>query len=198
MKKRPQYEKIGAVALAGLCVFLVFRLVSEIMGNPSPSTQPATTLSRSYQASAPAAKKSPNKAKSSSGTASELEMQSLGKYKPKPLPDLGRNPFDFGPPPLTPAQRAAQAQAARAAAGGAMTASTASAQPTMPLRAIGYQDRIGVGPEAYLVDSKDVFIVHNGDIVSRRFKIIKITSMIVEIQDGASGEKAQLPIPVVQ
>ena len=195
MKKRTQVEKIGVVALVGLCAFLVFRVVSEFMGSPSPSTPAQNTLSTSYLKSTPAAKSSPNKA-NSSDAASSLEMQSLDQYKPRPLPDLTRDPFGFGAPPLTPAQKAAQA--ARAA-GGAMTASSAGpAQPRIPLRAIGYQDRIGVGPEAYLVDSDDVFIVHDGDVVSRRFKVVRITSMIVEVQDGASGEKAQLPIPVVQ
>ena len=68
----------------------------------------------------------------------------------------------------------------------------------MPLRAIGYSEKLGVGPEAYLTDADQVYIVHDGDVVSRRFKVLKITSLIVEIQDGASGEKAQLPIPLVQ
>ena len=79
-----------------------------------------------------------------------------------------------------------------------MTASTTAGPAGMPLRAIGYSERRGVGPEAYLVDTNDVYIVHDGDLVSQRFKVLKITSLIVEVQDGASGEKAQLPIPLVQ
>jgi hypothetical protein len=195
MKKRAQIEKIGVVALAGLCVFLIFRLVSEIMGNPTPDTKPATTLSEPSQKPASSAKDAAKKAKGSASSDSKLEMQILDKYEAKPLPDLGRNPFDFGPPPLTPAQKAAQA--ARGI-GGAMTGSSAPAPPHMPLRAIGYSERTGVGPEAYLTDADNVFVVHDGDVVSKRFKVLKITSMVVEIQDGASGEKAQLPIPVVQ
>lgn len=195
MKRRPLYEKIGVAVLAGLCLFLIFRLASELMGNPSPSTQSATPVSRSYQNSASAPNKSAKKADASSNTVSALEMQSLQKYKAKSLPDLSRDPFNFGPPPLTPAQRAAQATRG---IDGAMTASSGPVQPSIPLRAIGYQDRIGVGPEAYLADSNDVFVVHDGDVISKRYKVLKITSMIVEIQDGASGEKAQLPIPVVQ
>ena len=195
MKNRKTVEKIGVVALAGFCVFLVFRLVSEIMGNPSPSTQTGTTASTSYLKSAPPAGKASKKAGASSASGSAFEMQPLDKYLPKPLPDLSRDPFDFGPPPLTPAQKA---RLAAGATGGAMTASSAPAAPKIPLRAIGYSEKNGVGPEAYLVDSDDVFIVHDGDVVSKRFKVLKITSMIVEVQDGASGEKSQLPIPVVQ
>ena len=180
--------------MAGFCLFLVYKLVKELMGNSTGVVQPET---RSYLSSSnrAQAKSGAGKASSSPNPGSVFDLQSIGKYQPKPLPDLPRDPFDFGPPPLTPAQKAA-----RAAQGihGAMTAGAGPAESHIPLRAIGYSEKIGVGPEAYLADSDDVFIVHDGDVVSKRFKILKITSMVVEVQDGASGERSQLPIPVVQ
>jgi hypothetical protein len=195
MKDRTKAEKIGAVVLAGICVFLIFRLVSEIMGHPAAVAQPET---KSYlRPPNPAqAKSRAGKTSSSPNWGSALEMQTIEKYQPKPLPALSRDPFDFGPLPLTPAQKARQAAAA--AAGSAMTASSGPAGTHISLRAIGYSEKPGVGPEAYLADADDVFVVHDGDVVSKRFRILKITSTIVEVQDGASGEKSQLPIPVVQ
>ena len=194
MNKRKKLEKIGAVVLVALCVFLVFKLVSEIMGNPNPSESQKTTATSYFPPSA--SPKSPaGKSASATSLDSAPQIQPLAKYLTKPAPDISRDPFDFGPPPLTPAQKAMQA--ARAAAG-AMSASSAASSPQMPLRAIGYSEKLGVGPEAYLTDADQVYIVHDGDVVSRRFKVLKITSLIVEIQDGASGEKAQLPIPLVQ
>ena len=191
MKSRTKAEKIGVAVLAGLCLFLVYRLVSELMGSP---TGVAQTETRSYlPASGPAQAKPQAGKASSSGSA--FDMQAIEKYTPKPLPDINRDPFDFGQAPLTPAQKAAGG-AQRIP--GAMTASSAPAAPQIPLRAIGYSDNAGTGPEAYLADSDDVFVVHNGDVVSKRFKVLRITSMMVEVQDGASGEKSQLPIPVVQ
>jgi hypothetical protein len=195
MKNRTHIEKIGIAALAGLCVFLVFKLVSEIMGSPAGGGKPETKVSAQAPKPAPA-NNAAKKSTSPPNSGSAVQVQPLDEYRPKPLQDLGRNPFDFGPPPLTPAQKAMQA--ARAAAGGAMTASTTAGPPGIPLRAIGYSEKHGVGPEAYLVDTNDVYIVHDGDLVSKRFRILKITSLIVEVQDGASGEKAQLPIPLVQ
>ena len=195
MKDRTKAEKIGVVILAGICVFLIFRLVSEIMGFPATVAQPET---KSYlpPPNSAQAKSQAGKTSSSLNWASALEMQAIEKYQPKPLPALSRDPFDFGPPPLTPAQKARQAAAA--AAGSAMTASSGPAGTHISLRAIGYSEKPGVGPEAYLTDSDDIFVVHDGDVVSKRFRILKITSMNVEVQDGASGEKSQLPIPVVQ
>ncbi|TAM79527.1 MAG: hypothetical protein EPN47_17120 [Acidobacteria bacterium] len=191
MKNRKNIEKAGAVVLAGLCLFLVFRLVSEFTGNPAASAQPEATVS------APAPKSAPDptkKAAASAGSVTSMQVQNLDEYRPKPLPGVGRNPFDFGAPQLTPAQKAMMARA------DAMTASTSSGPlfPQIPLRAIGYSERRGIGAEAYLTDTDEVYIVHDGDIVSKRFRILKITSMNVEVQDGASGEKAQLPIPLVQ
>ncbi|HXH51158.1 MAG TPA: hypothetical protein VNM47_17600 [Terriglobia bacterium] len=195
MKNRSNIEKIGIVALAGLCVFLVFKIVSAFVSTPAGVENAGPKVSAQAPKSAPA-NNATKKSTASSNSGSALQVQSLDEYRPKAFPDLSRNPFDFGPPPLTPAQRAMQA--AQAAGGGAMTASTTAGPAGMPLRAIGYSEKHGVGPEAYLVDTNDVYIVHDGDLVSQRFKILKITSLIVEVQDGASGEKAQLPIPLVQ
>lgn len=193
MKMRKQFEKWGKIALAGLCVLLVFRLVSEIKGSPSMADDPDQTVSQP-----PAKPVSPEKSNSGKGTVSVkldsgFQLQALEEYVSKPLPDVNRNPFDYGAPPVTPAQRAAQAARSAAAA-----ASSAAVQSRIPLRAIGYSERIGIGPEAYLTDADQVYVVHDGDVVSRRYKILRITSSIVEIQDGATGEKTQLPIPVVQ
>ena len=193
MKNRTKAEKIGAVVLAGLCIFLVYKLVSELMGNPAGVAQSETKSYLPSPNSAQAKSRAAN-GSSSARSGSALDMQAIEKYQPRPLPDLNRDPFDFGPPPLTPAQKAARAAQG---AQGAMTASSAAGVSHISLRAIGYSVRFG-GPEAYLVDSDDVFIVHDGDVVSKRFKILKITSMMFEVQDGASGERSQLPIPVVQ
>lgn len=192
MSNRKQLEKWGGIALAGLCVFLIVRLVSEIMGNPTPAAEPETTVSAPQPRPAQAAKSALKKGIPSPLSDSTPQLQPLDEYVPKPLPDISRNPFDFGAPPLTPAQKAALA------AGGAMTASSTPPPIQISLRAIGYSERQGVGPEAYLADTDDVYIVHNGDVVSSRYKILRITSSIVDVQDGASGEKVQLPIPQVQ
>ena len=194
MNRRKQLEKWGGIALAVLCVFLVFRLVKEIAGNSVANAAPETTVSTpaSNQAQPAGTAK-----KNGTGTAvpgSSLRLQQLDEFVPKPFPDLSRNPFDFGAPPLTPAQKAAQAVGGT---GGAMTASSGPPPMQISLRAIGYSERPS-GPEAYLADAQDVFIVHDGDVVSQRYRVLRITSNIVEVQDGTTGEKAQLPIPQVQ
>jgi hypothetical protein len=195
MITRKQFEKWGGVALAGLCVFLIFRLVSEIMGSPTPDADTESAVSMAAPSPAPQAMNSQKKGTAPAKPASTLQVQALDEFEPKPLPDISRNPFDFGAPPLTPAQRAMQA--ARGP-GGAMTASSAPPPPQIPLRAIGYSERPGSKAEAYLTDAENVYIVHDGDVLEKRYRILKITPSIVEVQDGTSGEKAQLPIPEVE
>jgi|YelNatPaOPRAMG01_1025707.scaffolds.fasta_scaffold21342_5 hypothetical protein len=194
MSTQSQFRKWGAVALGGLCVFLVFKLVSEIMGSPVKAGDPGATVSR-VQQPVPAVKSMLKSKNGIVGGNLSFEIQNLEEYAPKPLPDIDRDPFSYGPPPLTPAQRAAQA--ARAAAG-AFTATTAAAGPQIPLRAIGFAEKFIVGPEAYLTDSDQIYVVHIGDVVLQRYKITAITSTMVEVQDIATHEKVQLPIPEAQ
>lgn len=191
MSTQSQFRKWGVVALAGLCAFLVFKLVSEIMGSPVKAGDPGATVSTPQQPMPPI-KSAPKNGKSTAKAGQASQVESLEEYVAKPLPDVSRDPFNYGPPPLTPAQRAAQA------AGGAFTASTAPAAPQIPLRAIGFSEKPGVGPEAYLADSDQVYVVHAGDMVLQRYKISSITSLTVEVQDRATGERVQLPIPQVQ
>ncbi len=194
MNRRKQLEKWGGIALAVLCVFLVFRLVKEIQGNPVANAAPETTVSSPAPNQAQPAAIAGRRSAGTAVPGSSMRLQQLDEYVPKPFPDISRNPFDFGAPPLTPAQKAMQAAGG---AGGAMTASSGPPPMQISLRAIGYSER-PYGPEAYLADAQDVFIVHDGDVVSRRYKVLRITSNIVEVQDGTTGEKAQLPIPQVQ
>ena len=113
MKNRKNIEKIGIAALAGLCVFLVFKLVSEITGNPAGSGKAGTAVSVKAPKPAPA-NTGTKRSTASSNSGSTVQVQPLDEYLPRPLPDLSRNPFDFGPPPLTPAMKAMQAREARA------------------------------------------------------------------------------------
>lgn len=192
MSNRKQLEKWGAIVLGVLCVFLVFRLVSEIMGSPAPDVDADQTLSQ------PAPRQVNSETREGKAVAARAEgdpayqMQALQEFKSSPLPDVNRDPFNFGAPPVSPAQKAAEA--ARAAA----AANAPPPPPRMPFRAIGYSVKAGVGPQAFLADSDQVYVVHDGELISGRYRIIKITTSMVEVQDASSGETAQLPIPQVQ
>jgi len=192
MKSRKQFEKWGVVALAGLCVFLVFRLASEIWGNPTPVADPEETISQPAPTHLVQPQESKHQeAKAPANSDPALQVQPLEEFPPNPLPDIGRNPFDFGVEPPTPAQQAAEA--AKAAA-----INAAPPPPRIPFQAIGYSENTGLGPQAFLADSDQVYIVHDGDVISHQYKILRITPSMVEVKDGASGETAQLPIPQVQ
>lgn len=195
MSNRKKLEKWGTAVLLAFCAFLVFRLVREIMGNPVSDASADTTVEISAPKAATSARSAAVKKKSAASNSDpSLQVQPLEVYAVRPLPDISRNPFDFGVAPLTPAQKAAQS----ARTGTAMTASMVPRTPQIPLRAIGYTVKVGVGPEAFLADSQQVYVVRQGDMVSRRYKILKITPTMVEVKDGASGERSQLPIPHVQ
>lgn len=192
MSNRKQLEKWGAIALGVLCVILIFRLVSEIMGSPAPDVDPDQTLSQPASPQAHPQNRVTSKVAAAAQGDSAAQMQALQEFKSSPLPNVNRNPFNFGAAPVTPAQKAAQAAKAAAAA-----ANAPPPPPKIPFRAIGYSEKAGVGPQAFLADSDQVYVVHKGDVISHRYRVVRITPSMVEVQDGASGETAQLPIPQV-
>jgi len=190
MSTREKLKKIGSLALGAACVFLVFKLISEISGSPVEAARGQETAARSSsnppRSSKPLRKEISKLASADPG----LEFQALKEYTTRPLPENTRDPFDFPAPPLSPTQRGG-----RGIAGGGIGAGAAPAPPQISLRALGYSMREGVGGEAYLADSDQVYVVHQGNLVSKRYMILKITPSAVEVKDESSGETVHLPIP---
>jgi hypothetical protein len=189
MRKRTKFEKFGSLALGAVCVFLVFKLISEIGGSPVEAARGQETAARSSsnppRSPKPLSKEIGKLASADPG----LEIQTLKEYTTRPLPKNTRDPFDFPAPPLSPTL-----QGGRGIAGGGIGAGAAP-PPQISLRALGYSMRVGVGGEAYLADSDQVYIVHQGNLISKRYKILQITPSVVQVKDESSGETVQLPIP---
>lgn len=196
MTSRTRLEKIGSAALSTIIVFLAFKLISEISGSPVEAargqqavSQPSSRLS----GSANPLRQEINKLASADPS---LEIPQLKEYQAPPIPENARDPFDYGVPPPAQISRAGSGGGGvGAVGGGGVGGNAAPAAPQISLQALGYSVRTGVGGEAYLADSDQVYVVHQGDLVSKRYKIVKITPLMVEVQDETSGQTVQLPIP---
>ena len=190
MKPRQRLKKWIVAGLAVVCVVMLFNVISDIgksAGEAYHAQKPAAAPARLQKAPARNAAKLRDLDPS-------LQVDALKQYLSRPLPDVVRNPFDFGATPVAP-------QAGRAPGGGTTGPGGAPAippQPQVSIQAIGYSEPPGVGGEAYLADEDQVYVVHKGDVVEKRYTILRITPTQVEILDGASGETAQLSIPPSQ
>jgi hypothetical protein len=68
------------------------------------------------------------------------------------------------------------------------------AQP-IPLKFFGFANRPGEAKKVFLIKGDDTFIAGEGDIVDRRYKVVKISPTSVDIQDVVvSGPPQNIPL----
>jgi hypothetical protein len=91
-----------------------------------------------------------------------------------------------GSSPVTDAQNAGQ---------GYRTPAIPQAPP-IPLRFYGFASSAGEPKKIFLKLGEDVFVAGEGEIVDRRYKVIRISPTSVEIQDVVnSGPPQSIPLP---
>ena len=68
--------------------------------------------------------------------------------------------------------------------------------PTKPieLKYYGFANRPGEPRSIFLAHDGDVFIAREGDIVNRRYKIVRVTPNAVEILDVLSNNRQSIPL----
>jgi hypothetical protein len=63
------------------------------------------------------------------------------------------------------------------------------------LKAVGYNELPGGKKEAMVTFNDDLVVVHEGDIVGSKFKVVKINPSMVVVEDGDTHENIELPFP---
>jgi hypothetical protein len=66
--------------------------------------------------------------------------------------------------------------------------------PPIPLKFYGFANRPGQAKSIFLASGDDIFIGREGDIVSRRYKIIHIMPTQVEIEDVLNNHRESIPL----
>ncbi|MGA2413899.1 MAG: hypothetical protein ABSF59_05600 [Candidatus Sulfotelmatobacter sp.] len=67
--------------------------------------------------------------------------------------------------------------------------------PPIPLKFFGFADQVGEPKKVFLSKDDDVFIAGEGEIVDRRYKVVRISPTSVEIQDVVgSGPPQSIPL----
>lgn len=67
--------------------------------------------------------------------------------------------------------------------------------PPIPLKFFGFASRVGEPKKIFLSQNDDVWVAGEGDIVNRRYKVIRISNNSVEIQDMVvSGPPQNIPL----
>ena len=191
MKATGHIQKWGGGLLGAVALALLVNLVLQLNRGRTGNTRPV--------AGTPPSRKARTVRGAPGGAGKQKIPDELSRYDPvvkqdmmkefegRPLPELRRNPFDFveGPSAASPVQAAVQAAAA---------APQPPPPPPVTLKLMGYSEGKGGVKEAMVSDEDQVYVVHEGDSVGTRYKVIKITPTVVTVQDATLHQNVDLPV----
>jgi hypothetical protein len=66
--------------------------------------------------------------------------------------------------------------------------------PPIPLKFYGFANKPGQAKSIFLAQGEDIFIGREGDIINRRYKIIRIQQNQVEIEDVLNNNRQAIPL----
>jgi len=186
MKLTGHVEKWASGVLGAVSLVLLVNLVLQFSGvragssHPAPSSTSATPQDRFHEVSARGSEEV-------SRYDPVVRLDLLKQFQSRRLPELARNPFEFEALPAPPPPQA-QSPAAQAPA-------QPPPPPPVTLKPMGYAEKADGAGEAYVSDEEQVYVVHEGDSVAGKYKILKITPTSVTVEDVLSHRTVELPIP---
>jgi len=66
--------------------------------------------------------------------------------------------------------------------------------PPIDLKFYGFASRPGEAKRIFLSQGEDIFVASEGDIVDRRYKILRISPVSVEIEDVLNNHRQEIPL----
>lgn len=118
----------------------------------------------------------------------EVRLELLNQLDARRLPQLERNPFQYG---LTQAEKAQQEKAVAQA----QQPPPPPPPPPITVKALGYSDGADKVRRAYFADEEETYQAREGEVFAGRYKVLKITPMAATIEDQTYHQTAQLPFP---
>jgi hypothetical protein len=192
-------EKWIAAGLGVVCVSLLANLAvrSNFVRAGAPHSTAPQTPARTVSASAPHKGPSPVPDELARYDP-EVRLDLLSDLDSRPLPEIDRNPFQFG-------QTKADIQAQQAQQATNTQPPPPPPPPPLPpitVKAMGYADGAG-GRKAILIDDpqtpehQDTYEAKEGDTVANKYKVLKITptAVTIEVQDETPRRTVDLEFP---
>lgn len=191
-------EAIAAIVL-GVVLLLVVAYQFIPSSSTNASTSPTTTaltepLSRTVRPGR-RGQTSAKKQKAAQDLDPTLHLQQLDATEQIKYEGSGRNIFVAQadvpiPTPLAPGRTDTTA-----AGGNTYTTPAVAPPPPIPLKFFGFASHPGEPKKIFLSKGDDVFIAGEGEVVDRRYKVLRISANSVEIQDVvASGPPQTIPL----
>jgi hypothetical protein len=176
----------AVIALAAVAVFLLFRMsTSGNMSQVSASSSRVAQQPLRAPASTGRGAKGPKSASPSLDPT--LRLNALKNIESTNYKGAGRNIFEFAQerPPDLPKPKPLP------------TCEPNCPPPPPPpinLKFYGFANRPGEPTSVFLAEGEDIFIGREGDIINRRYKIIRIGKASVEIEDMPNNNRQTIPL----
>ena len=182
-----RWKIIAAAVLGCFALFMVVRMVMSVFGGPdTPTPAPAANPAAQPAASSPARSNSGGAlAKNAAANGSKsldptLRFDLLARSETVEYSGAGRNVFSLtAPPPPIPVPLAPIRPVDAAPPG----PPPPPPKPPISLVFYGYESSKGSKRVFLINPNQDVFIAGEGEIVDKRYKVMKITANSVDIQD---------------
>lgn len=181
-KPKARLDRWFSAALGLVCLLIVAYLIrySGVWAQASPSpAKPGGALSAS-----PRGRERRDELAQFDPT---VKLQLLNELQSRPAPHFSRNPFEYPASRLPPP---------------APVVTTPSPPPTPvpppppPIKALGFMEKAGGVREATVTDdADDIYVVHENETFANRYKVLKITPTVIEIEDTTTQQTLQLPVP---
>ena len=192
---------IAAAVLAALAVILTVRFVfSLVSAAPTSAAAPVSVpVAPVAPKVAPRLRPTTAKKKNVAAVPSEpsldptLRFDWLRSSEDTKYEGLGRNIFRATEMP-TPVQSARLKPKPAPAPGPPLPPPGPPPPPPIPLVFFGFASKPGEPKKIFLSQGDDVFIAGEGEIVDRRYKIVRISPFSVEIEDVLNNNRQAIPL----
>lgn len=195
-------QMIAAIVLGGLLLVIVaYEAMTSFSTNASTAPTYATTEPEPASAKVPhatrrgAATSSGKKPRPAQDLDPTLHLQQLAATEQIQYEGSGRNIFVAQPDPVIPSPLGPGTTDPRKDA--TWQPPAIAAAPPIPLKFFGFASHPGEPKRIFLSKGDDVFIAGEGEIVDRRYKVLRISPNSVEMQDVV-GSGAPQTIPLTQ
>jgi hypothetical protein len=166
----------------GLCIVAVLVLTWTFMGNRAPDTSsvPVAAAPAISNSAHPAESLDPRLHLDLLATSEEVKYQGSGKN----IFRTAAEPIER--PKISPLQRKQQEEV--------RSVNIPPPPPPINLKFFGITNTKGEKPKVFLSQGDDVWIAHEGDVVNRRYKIVRISPTTVEIEDLLNNNRQNIPL----
>jgi hypothetical protein len=166
----------------------------------TPTRRQSAIASLTSDAAAPSGQSSGGAGKrgrGGEGVDPSLRLDLLAKLQATQYEGSDRNIFQFYTPPPPPPPKPIVSPIVNPGGSGMgqATPGLPPPPPPIPLKFYGLASAPGVSPRrAFLQEGEDIFIATEGDVIKKRYKILRIGEKSIEIEDMQTNNKQPIPL----